>query len=155
LHGSRSHFSPQDLARTLVATSVCFDFSTFEILQPLTCGGTLVLIENPLALAVEAPDVTELSVVPSVAAELLRMSAVPLSVRVFTLGGEPLDDELVREVYRRLPHVEIVHNVYGPTEVTTYATLDSMTREWTGPTTIGRPIANTCIHVIDRHHEPT
>ncbi|HYU31756.1 MAG TPA: amino acid adenylation domain-containing protein, partial [Thermoanaerobaculia bacterium] len=73
----------------LAATSINFDLSVFEIFVPLSLGGTVILAEDALALRdlPAADEVTLINTVPSAMAELLRLGAVPASVRVVNLAG--------------------------------------------------------------------
>jgi acyl-coenzyme A synthetase/AMP-(fatty) acid ligase/acyl carrier protein len=98
-----------------------------------------------------AGDVTLINTVPSAIVELLRMGGVPASVRTVTLAGEPLATPLVNQIYERLK-VGRVFDLYGPSEDTTYSTC--ALRNSNGPTTIGRPIANTEIYLLDAHMQP-
>src|SRR5207244_8391606 len=51
-----------------------------------------------------------------------------------------------------LPGIQKVNDLYGPSEDTTYSTF--ALRSPNGPATIGRPIANTQVYVLDRHLQP-
>ena len=46
--------------------------------------------------------------------ELLSLVAIPQSVRVINLAGEPLRTDLVRRIYESTS-VRKVHDLYGPT----------------------------------------
>ena len=153
VHWAHERFSPQELAGVLFATSICFDLSIFELFVPLARGGTVVLAENLLHLPMltASSQVTLINTVPSVMAELLRMGHVPASVRTVCLAGEPLSRELVKQIYA-LGHVKKVYDLYGPTEDTTYSTCALRRRD--GPRTIGRPIANTQLYILDAHRQP-
>jgi amino acid adenylation domain-containing protein len=146
-------FTQEDLSGVLAATSICFDLSVFEIFAPLTCGGTIVLAENALALATipNRSKVSLLNAVPSAMNELLRLDAIPASVRVINLAGEPLRPELVRRIYTSTS-VGKVYDLYGPSECTTYSTWACRSAE--GPQTIGRPIANTQVYILDAYLNP-
>ncbi|HXQ71803.1 MAG TPA: condensation domain-containing protein, partial [Pyrinomonadaceae bacterium] len=119
----------------------------------LSHGGSVLIVDNALHLAQlsYADKVTLLNTVPSAMAELLRMNAVLDSVRVVNLAGEPLSDDLVAEIYATT-HVEKVYNLYGPSEDTTYSTYTLVTSG--EHVTIGRPIANTQVYVLDEHLQP-
>jgi non-ribosomal peptide synthetase component F len=66
-------------------------------------------------------------------------------------GGEPLSKELVARSLFALPHLRI-WNIYGPTEATANA---SAARIIPGDeVTIGRPIANTQIHILNSFLHP-
>jgi len=154
IHWALGIYSPEELAGVLAATSICFDLSVFELFVPLSCGGAVVLAENALQLPALAArnEVTLVNTVPSAVSELVRMNGVPPSVRVINLAGEPLSTQLVGQLYR-LPSVQKVYDLYGPTEDTTYSTFTL--RRPDGRATIGRPIANTQVYILDRHLQPT
>jgi 3-oxoacyl-(acyl-carrier-protein) synthase/acyl carrier protein len=119
----------------------------------LSRGGQVILANNALQLPelAVAEAVTLLNTVPSALAELVRMRAVPKSVRVVNLAGEPLSEELVTEIYATT-HVEKVYNLYGPSEDTTYSTY-TLVRSGEH-VTIGRPIAKTQAYVLDERLGP-
>jgi amino acid adenylation domain-containing protein len=147
-------FPAETLARTVAATSVCFDLSVFELFVPLAGGGTVVLVDNALALpaAAEAQP-TLLNTVPSALAELLRQGALPASVRTVNLAGEPLPRALAEAAYRT-GTVERVFNLYGPSEDTTYSTWAPVPPGPDLPVTIGRPVTGTRAYVLDARMRP-
>ncbi|MGQ0704096.1 MAG: amino acid adenylation domain-containing protein, partial [Gemmatimonadales bacterium] len=153
LEWARTVFAADELAGVLASTSLCFDLSIFEVFAPLVTGGAVVVVENVLELAgLRSPHpVTLVNTVPSAMTELLRSGGIPSTVRTVNLAGEPLSTALVRELYG-LGHVERVYDLYGPSETTTYSTFTL--RSATAPATIGRPIANTTVYVLDEHGEP-
>src|SRR5207247_2588029 len=94
-------FTPPELAGVLFSTSICFDLSVFEIFVTLSAGGRVIVARNALHLPTlpEKDDVTLINTVPSAIAELLRMGAVPASVKTVNLAGEALLDPLVERYY--------------------------------------------------------
>jgi amino acid adenylation domain len=151
IHWAQETFTASALRGVLASTSVCFDLSVFELFVPLSSGGTVLVVDNALALA-EMPGrelVTLINTVPSAMAELLRQRALPASVEVVNLAGEALGRGLVAEVYEQLPE-GVVYNLYGPTEDTTYSTVAQMAAGETSAPVIGRPIANTTAYVLDQ-----
>jgi len=147
---ARRIFEEEELQGVLASTSLCFDLSVFELFVPLASGGTVILAPNALHLPdlPAAGEVTLLNTVPSAVKELLRQNALPRSVRVVNLAGEPLPYELVRQLYAL--GVEKVYNLYGPSEDTTYSTFALMERDARPPVPIGRPIAGTQAYVLDK-----
>ncbi|HEY2113545.1 MAG TPA: amino acid adenylation domain-containing protein [Candidatus Angelobacter sp.] len=144
-------FSGEELKGVLASTSICFDLSVFEIFVPLSCGGRVIMVENALELAGLSADsgVTLVNTVPSAITELLRTNAVPETVRTVNLAGEALQGGLVKQIYQQ-SNVELVRNLYGPTEDTTYSTYAPMRKdEADGNVSIGSPIANTRVYVVD------
>jgi len=153
LHWAHGVYSDAELRGVLATTSLCFDLSVFELFVPLTRGGAVILADNALQLPVlpARDEVTLINTVPSAMAELVRTQGVPTSVRTINLAGEPLPAALVGRLYA-LTAVEKVYDLYGPTETTTYSTCALRTAD--GPATIGRPIANTQVYLLDRHLQP-
>ncbi|HWE42572.1 MAG TPA: amino acid adenylation domain-containing protein, partial [Gemmatimonadaceae bacterium] len=167
-----SNFSSQEHAVTLASTSICFDLSVFEIFLPLTTG-SCVRIAGILDIAEASNDgqrakpavreVTLLNTVPSAATALLRTSRWPGSVRTVNLAGEPLTWALVDELYARST-VDVLWNLYGPSETTTYSTAARISRPGaqdlapagrpSASPPIGRPIWNTRVYVLDPAGEP-
>jgi amino acid adenylation domain-containing protein/non-ribosomal peptide synthase protein (TIGR01720 family) len=146
-------FAAPELAGVLASTSICFDLSVFEIFVPLLHGGTTLLAENVLELATSPlrEQVTLVNTVPSAMQELLRLGPLPPAVRVVNLAGEALAPALVQRIYQE-PGVARVHDLYGPSEATTYSTVALRTAD--GPATIGRPIDNTRVYILDRQLAP-
>lgn len=145
-------FQEQELAAVLASTSLCFDLSVFEIFTPLSCGGTVVLARDALALP-ELPaarTVTLINSVPSVMAELLNLTCIPESVKTVSLGGERLTRHLVDRICQRSSATRVV-NLYGPTESTTYSTYIDVPRSSTAEPPIGRPVDGTQVYVLDEN----
>ena len=144
-------FDAWDWRRVLCSTSICFDLSVFELFVPLVAGGSVVLVEDALSLGETDAAPTLVNTVPSAARALVETGTLPGSVKTINLAGEPLHRDLVRRLREAAPGAR-VHNLYGPTEYTTYATycqVDGHT-----DVTIGRPLTNTQVYVLDEHLEP-
>jgi non-ribosomal peptide synthetase component F len=137
----------------LASTSICFDLSVFELFVPLSWGGRIILADNALALPglPAANEVTLINTVPSAIRELLRLRALPASLRIVNLAGEPLGTPLVEQIYRDTS-VQKVYDLYGPTETTTYSTF--ALRQPGEPPTIGRPLANEKVYILDKQMQP-
>lgn len=141
-------YSVDDLACVLAATSICFDLSVFEMFVPLSMGGQIMLADNALALRDGDYDgITLVNTVPSAIKGLLEAGAIPGSVRCINLAGELLRQDLVDALYNR--HGARVYDLYGPSEDTTYSTWTL--RERGGCESIGRPVSNTRVYVMDRN----
>ena len=146
-------YSSDECAGVLFSTSICFDLSIFEMFVPLSCGGKVILAQNLLQLITmpAASEVTLLNTVPSAIRELIKRQAVPPSVCTVNLAGELLEAELVKQIYK-IPNVKKVYDLYGPTETTTYSSW--ALRRTDGPRTIGRPVGNTQIYLLDGNELP-
>src|SRR5262249_45706236 len=93
-----------------------------------------------------------INTVPSVIGELVRTGGISATVTTINLAGEALKRKLVDEVYRG-GQVKRIVNLYGPTEYTTYATYAEVETGQTSDPTIGRPVANTAVFVLDETHQ--
>ncbi|GIV95377.1 MAG: hypothetical protein KatS3mg057_0034 [Herpetosiphonaceae bacterium] len=149
----KTSFAKENFAGVLVSTSICFDLSVFEIFVPLSCGGTIILVENGLHMppSDHQPPITMVNLVPSVIAEVLQQGTLPSTVRVVNLGGEASHQQLVDQIYAQTS-VQRVYNVYGPTEDTVYSTWSLL--EPGGQVLIGRPIWNTQAYILDSAMRP-
>jgi amino acid adenylation domain-containing protein/non-ribosomal peptide synthase protein (TIGR01720 family) len=147
-------FTNEDISGVLASTSICFDLSVFELFVPLSRGGSVILAQNALSLPTlpTANQVTLINTVPSAIAELLRLKGIPPGVRTINLAGESLQNQIVQQLYRQT-NVRKVFNLYGPSEDTTYSTF-SLIKKGDSCITIGRPIANTQVYVLDKKLQP-
>ncbi|MBG0821564.1 amino acid adenylation domain-containing protein [Planomonospora sp. ID91781] len=139
--------TPRDV--WLALTSLSFDISALELYLPLVTGGRVVVADAGTAVdgaeaarLVRETGVTHVQATPSgwrvlLTGDLPRVTALT--------GGEPLPPRLARELR---PRVERLVNVYGPTETTVWSTAWEVPAD-PGGIVIGRPIANTTVHVVD------
>jgi len=146
---------PDDLSGgVLASTSICFDLSVYEIFGTLSCGGTVILAENALALP-ELPAagrVGLINTVPSALAELLRLGPLPPSVRTISLCGEPFSRHLADEIEAR--GIRRAVNYYGPTEDTVYSTWTQVPQGERLEPAIGRSITGSRAYLLDRGLRP-
>ena len=145
----------------LQRTPIAFDASVWELWTPLATGGRLVLLPDAaakdaaaMAELIAAEQVSIVQFVPSLLEALLpaRLEDLPFRCRYVFCGGEPLSAALVERV--RPLVTEAVVNLYGPTETTIDATAWRCDGEPAAPVPIGRPIANTRVHLLDAYGEP-
>lgn len=142
--------------RLLAVTTISFDISILELFLPLSVGASAVIASRDdtldgFALA-ELLDEHEISV----------MQATPATWRLLIdcdwqggpgfkalSGGEALPPGLACELLERVPEL---WNMYGPTETTIWSTCVRITDP--DDITIGRPIANTRVYVLDDRGQP-
>lgn len=130
--------------------SITFDASVEEVWMAFFAGATLVVGTRELqrsgpALSTRLTElgVTVISCVPT----LLSMLEDDMpSIRLLILGGEACRAELVDRWAR--PGRRLV-NTYGPTEATVIATWVEC--EPGKPVTIGRPLPNYFVYILDEH----
>jgi natural product biosynthesis luciferase-like monooxygenase protein len=149
-----------------VACLIDFGVPTSEVLSGLRYLERLRALTRPQPTAAGAGDdeafslhaqikrhgVTHLQCTPA----LLRMArsdddgrAAIDSVAHLLVGGEAFPPNLAQELAN---HVGTVTNMYGPTETTVWSATHRLTGA--GATPIGRPIANTRLHVLDAQQRP-
>jgi len=146
-------FSNDDLSKTLFSTSISFDLSIFECFVPLSTGATVRMVENLLELSHSAKDVSLLNTVPSAMTGLLDSGNAQCSASIANFCGEPLKQILVDRLFAATD-VQTIYNLYGPTETTTYSTVLKITRSDPSVPSVGRPIANTRIYILDAFGQP-
>ncbi|WP_164021375.1 non-ribosomal peptide synthetase [Pyxidicoccus trucidator] len=149
----------------LQKTPFSFDVSVWEFFWPLMTGARLVLArpgghQDPAYLVRLMADerVTTTHFVPSMLRAFVEEPGLEglTALRHVVCSGEALPADLVRRAYARLPTSTAVHNLYGPTEAAVDVTYWPCPREDSGrEVPIGRPVANTRIHVLDAHGQPT
>ena len=95
--------------------------------------------------------VTHLQCTPSMASMLVgdAASAATLSgLHHLLVGGEALTEQLAERLLRAVPEGRVT-NMYGPTETTVWSTTHTLSLADSGPVSIGTPIANTQIYILD------
>lgn len=150
---AQSALPPAAFSRTLQATSLNFDLSVYECFVPLSVGACVRVVENAMAPVASLEGVTLINTVPSAVKGMLDSCRIPRATQVVNLAGEVLRREVVQRLFE-LGSVRQVNNLYGPSETTTYSTWVSMSRDSGFVATIGRPIANTQIYVLDEQRRP-
>ncbi len=150
-------------ARFLLLSSLSFDSSVAGLFQTWTQGGGLVspraeVRRDPAALArlIEALKIERLLCIPSLLAALIRRAGEGelVGLRQAVVAGEACPGKLVRDFRRVAPNAEL-HNEYGPTEATVWATVHDCRGEDGGRMpAIGKPIANARVYLLDRYMRP-
>ncbi len=147
-------YKREEMEGVLATTSICFDLSVYEILVVLGLGGKVIVGRSGLEVReeIEGGEVVQLNTVPSLMEGVLREGELNASIKVVNLAGEALSRVLVEEVYAR-SRVERVVNLYGPSEDTTYTTMEEEERGSQKRVGIGRGIENTRIYIADERGE--
>jgi len=141
-------------SRILQFLSFSFDASVSEFVMTLLAGATLVmehrerLLPGPdLLKLLDDHAITTASIPPS-ALGALEVKPLP-KLKTLICGGDILTSELVS----RWGQDRKIFNVYGPTEATVITTMALAENNGQNPT-IGRPIANAQIYMLDRNLLP-
>jgi amino acid adenylation domain-containing protein len=147
--------------RVLQKTPFSFDVSVWEFFWPLMTGARLVVAkpgghQDPsyLISTIEREGITTLHFVPSMLRVFLGAPGLErcTSIRRVICSGETLPLDLAQLFFERF-HATELHNLYGPTEAAVDVTAWACGPE-DASVPIGRPIANTRIHLLDRELRP-
>ncbi|MGB8839811.1 MAG: MupA/Atu3671 family FMN-dependent luciferase-like monooxygenase, partial [Aliidongia sp.] len=139
------------LGQVGATTSLAFDVSVFELLVPLAHGGCVHLFNDFRALLHDKGTIAQLTLisgVPSVLAILLDQVALPPGPRTIVLAGEAFPAHLLDAIQTTRRDYQIT-NIYGPTEITVYATAWHADGSAGMSVPIGRPLDNTRVYVLD------
>ncbi|RMF43104.1 MAG: non-ribosomal peptide synthetase [Planctomycetota bacterium] len=142
----------------LAITTFSFDISILELFLPLACGGRFYLADRSdgmdghrLAQLIETVDATCLQATPSTWQLLLESGWAGKADLKMLCGGEALSAELARQLLHRGGEL---WNMYGPTETTVWSSVQRITEQELDRITIGRPIANTQMYVLNDAQQP-
>lgn len=138
---------------TIVAvTTISFDIAGLELYLPLITGAKVVLagqhtVRDGFALVrlVESSRATVLQATPTLWQMLVEAGLTRSSLRMLC-GGEPLPKALASSL---LGLGAELWNMYGPTETTIWSSVQRI-EDGEKPITIGHPIANTQLLILDK-----
>ncbi|MFL6199420.1 MAG: amino acid adenylation domain-containing protein [Thermoanaerobaculia bacterium] len=136
----------------LAVTSLSFDISVLELLWTLARGFRVVIADPERPLPAQLAGATHLQCTPSLAQALAADPAAREAMRPLRrliLGGEALPAPLAHDLAGLIDGE--LWNLYGPTETTVWS---AAWRVEAGAVSIGRPIANTRIYLLDRDGRP-
>ena len=143
--------------RIVAVTTLSFDIAGLELLLPLVTGASVVLADRDVAMDGEAlkhllaaSGASVMQATPATWRLLIEAGWRGASGFKALVGGEALPRALARELVERAGSV---FNMYGPTETTIWSTCWRVSEPEAG-ILIGRPIANTQVHVLDAAMQP-
>ena len=135
----------------LALTTICSDIAALELFLPLVTGGRVEIVPGEVAAdgvalrrAVEQARPSVVQATPATWRMLIAAGWTGDDRLRALCGGEALAPDLAAELTSR---AGAVWNVYGPTETTIWSAIGRV--EPGEPVTLGRPIANTRLHVLD------
>ncbi|SMC96263.1 non-ribosomal peptide synthetase [Pedobacter africanus] len=143
--------------RFLASTTISFDIAGVEMYLPLISGASIVLAETNdikdgrlLLDLIEKQNVSIVQATPSSWRILVEAGLKPNSrLRAFC-GGEQFPADLAGCM---LDLCDAVWNMYGPTETTVYSIIKQLQKD-SKSTTIGKPINNTQVYLLDAYGHP-
>jgi amino acid adenylation domain-containing protein len=142
--------------RLAAVTTTSFDISVLELFLPLTVGARVEVLQDEqirdgrkLRHALIEGGATMMQATPALWSMLEDAGGGPRPLRALC-GGEALPNRLAQALVAR--HGQVV-NLYGPTETTIWSSYDVIASR-DGPVTLGRPIAETSVYVLDHRQQP-
>ena len=143
--------------KLLAVTTLSFDIAGLELFLPLVTGAQVVIAPRStsrdgkvLAELMERESITMMQATPTTWKMLMEAGWAGSQSLKILCGGEELTRELANEL---VPRCADLWNMYGPTETTIWSTTSRIERG-DGPVSIGRPIANTQVRVLDSYGQP-
>ena len=141
----------------LAVTTLSFDIAGLELWLPLVTGARIVLLSRDeasdgfrLLQYINDEKATILQAVPATWRMLLETQWTGSPQLKMLCGGEALPRELAN---RLLAKGRELWNMYGPTETTIWSTVARIQNDNT-PITIGQPVANTPLYILDANLQP-
>jgi amino acid adenylation domain-containing protein len=162
INWQNDHSNADHSSKTLQLSPLTFDPSFLEIFATFSKGGTLVLVDDDIRLDPERliQFINEQSInriyLPYVALQYLTDAAIqhqifPAALQEVITAGEALKvTQQIIQFFTALPNA-ILYNQYGPTEshVCTALTLTGHPSTWPYLPTIGIPVYQTDIYIVD------
>jgi amino acid adenylation domain-containing protein len=141
--------------KILAVTTLSFDIAVLELFLPLVCGGTVFLATgdeamdgNSLKNILEQKNINIMQATPSTWRLLLASSWKGNNGIKALCGGEAFPIDLAKKL---LPICKEVWNMYGSTETTVWSSCKRLSLD-DELITVGTPIANTSLYILDENH---
>ncbi|WP_387465803.1 amino acid adenylation domain-containing protein [Photorhabdus sp. RM323S] len=161
--GFNDLFAVTEQDRVLQFASFAFDVSIEELFSSLCNGATLVMRDDSwlasvpefIALARQSR-ITVMSLPALFWSELIARGhelSLPDCLRLIIIGGEAVKKSAIQNWFTREIHRPQLLNAYGPTENTVTATCKEILSQ-ADDNSIGRPVKNTCVYLLDRYGQP-
>jgi amino acid adenylation domain-containing protein len=152
LHAMQAHVQMNTADSLLAVTTLSFDIAGLELLLPLMIGSRIILASyaetsDPMVLRdlLQRTQPSMMQATPATWRMLIDVGWTGLQGLQILVGGEKVTRELADALLERGSEV---WNCYGPTETTIWSTICRLERDGL-PVTIGRPLANTTLYVLD------
>jgi amino acid adenylation domain-containing protein len=157
LHSMKKKPGMIDRDVLLSVTTVSFDIATLEFFLPLTVGARVVLTSRETAAdgrrlmqQIETSGATMMQATPTTWRMLTEAGWKGSEGFKVLCGGESLPVDLAKNL---LNAGNAVWNLYGPTETTVWSTACQLEPNCNS-VSIGRPIDNTRVYILDSNMEP-
>nr|WP_324251528.1 non-ribosomal peptide synthase/polyketide synthase [Photorhabdus thracensis] len=145
--------------RVLQFSSFAFDASIEEFFSSLSHGATLVMRDDNWLASVQEfialirqHRITVISL-PTLFWSELAALPLPECLRLIIIGGEAVQKSAVQVWFAQKAYRPQLLNTYGPTENTVIASCKALLSP-EDTRSIGRPVKNTCIYLLDPYGQP-
>ncbi|MDP9079353.1 MAG: amino acid adenylation domain-containing protein [Bacteroidota bacterium] len=142
--------------KLLAVTTISFDIAGLELFLPLLTGAEIILADAATAKdgralldLIKTHKATVMQATPYTWRIMLEAGWSKSTAIKAICGGEALPAELAERI---LKFASSLWNVYGPTETTIWSTVKQITDA--DKISIGRPIDNTSIYILDNFLKP-
>ncbi len=143
--------------KLLAVTTISFDIAGLELFLPLLTGAEIVLADadaskdgRVLLDIIKQQKITVMQATPYTWRIMLEAGWDEASPIKVICGGEALPMELAGRI---IPRAASLWNVYGPTETTVWSTI-KLVKATDRVISIGRPIDNTTVYILDKNLKP-
>ena len=149
--------------RILQFAPISFDMSVEEIFVTLLAGAALVLRNDELISGAstfwalcEMKGVTVVNLPTLFWQQLAQddQALIPRTIRLIIIGGDAVSGKVLAAWFEGESYRPKLFNAYGPTETTVNATIHESSADSLSWQSIGRPIANTRIYILDANNQP-
>jgi len=143
--------------KLLAVTTISFDIAGLELFLPLLSGAEIILADTATAKdgralldIIKKEQVTVMQATPYTWRIMLEAGWNKKNPLKVICGGEALPQDLAK---RLLNCASSLWNVYGPTETTVWSTIKQL-KPSDEVISIGRPINNTSVYILDKFLNP-
>ncbi|MCP4155327.1 MAG: amino acid adenylation domain-containing protein, partial [bacterium] len=142
-------------------SSLSFDLTVTSLYVPLVTGNKLVIYkqgenENIIARVVREDRVQVIKLTPTHLKLINVLDIQQSGIKKFIVGGEELTTALAAGIHKKFENKVEIYNEYGPTETVVGCMIHKYDPQKDNGESvpIGKPIANTCIYILDRDKKP-
>lgn len=156
--------TPIDVEHFIHLFSFSFDGGLVALWWPLVKGGTVIIpgnvVQNKQSINsfIKEEKITALHVTPSLLEGILAVSKPNdfKHLRDLVLAGEAFTPNLLQKIKQQMNLDSTrIWNLYGVSECAVVSTYYRVQGDEIGIIPIGKPTANTCLYVLDKHFNPT
>lgn len=155
----KDRYDITSIDRVMQFASISFDISVEEIFPTLLAGASLVLRDEEINKSasqfldfIASKEITIVNLPTAFWQQItksLTQNTFSDKVKTLVIGGEKASQDIYSFWQEHGPKHTKIFNTYGPTEATIIATIDEGIDD-----TIGKPMPNTSIHILDKFLKP-